>query len=78
MENGDTVRSWSARPYTEPMWSIMRKMQHYPPPSIWIDVTLNDGTRDYPYCFALAPDADGALRSCYYIDRVRRRKPKRK
>jgi len=77
MDGGDKVRSWSARPYTEPKWRIMRTLRHHPPPSIWIDVTLNDGTRDYPYCFACAPDADGVLRSCYYVDRERR-KPKRK
>jgi hypothetical protein len=78
MDGGDKVQSWSARPYTEPKWSIMRMLQHHPPPSVWIDVTLNDGKRDYPICFALAPDADGTLRSCYYIDREQPRKPKRK
>jgi hypothetical protein len=78
MEGGDKVRSWSARPYTEPKWSIMRTLRHHPPPSIWIDVTLNDGVRDYPYCFACATDADGVLRSCYYVDRERRRKSRPK
>jgi hypothetical protein len=77
MENGDKVHNWSARPYTEPKWSIMRTFRHHPPPSIWIDVTLNDGTRDYPYCFACAPDEDGVLRCCYYVDREPR-KSKRK
>ncbi len=48
MDGGDKVRGWSARPYTEPDWDIMRMLQHHPPPSVWIDVTLNDGTRDYP------------------------------
>jgi hypothetical protein len=78
MEGGYKVRSWSARPYTEPKWSIMRTLRHHPPSTIWIDVTLNDGTRDYPYCFACAPDADGVLRSCYYVDRERRRRSRPK
>ena len=76
MDGGDTVKSWSAQPYTEPKWSIMRTRQHHPPPAIWVDVILSDGTRDYPYCFALASSEDGQLLSCYYIERIRRRKPK--
>lgn len=74
MKRGDKVQSWSARPYTEPKWTIMRTSQFHPPPSIWIDVTLNDGKRDYGIFFSLAPDADGALRSCYYVARTRERK----
>jgi len=78
MKGGDKVRSWSARAYTEPKWRIMRTLQHHPPPSIWIDVTLNNGTRDYPYYFACAPNAGGVLLSCYYVDREPRRKSKTK
>jgi hypothetical protein len=78
MVGGDTIQRWAARPYMEPKWRIMREFQHHPPPTIWVDVTLNDGKRDYPYCFALAPGEGGKLLSCYYIDRVRRRKPKPK
>jgi hypothetical protein len=67
MTGGDKVRSWSARPYTEPAWGVMRRNRHHPPPTIWIDVTLNDGKRDSSYYFACAPDEEGALRSCYYV-----------
>jgi hypothetical protein len=69
MAGGDKVRGWSARPYTEPDWEIMQILQHHPPPTIWIDVTLNNGQGDYPLCFACAPDENGVLRSCYYVDR---------
>jgi len=78
MNGGDKVYAWSARPYSEPKWSIMRTVQHHPPPSIWVDVTLNNGKRNYPYCFALALDSTNELRSCYYIERVRSRESKRK
>src|SRR5437868_1613519 len=37
MKRGDRVRCWQARPYTEPKWSIMRRFQHHPSPSIWIE-----------------------------------------
>ena len=69
MNGGDKVQNWSARPYTEPKWDMMRMFQYYPPPSVWVDVVLNNGKRDYDYCIVLAPDANGTLRSCYYIDR---------
>ena len=78
MEGGDKVQTWSARPYTEPAWSIMRTSQLHPPPSVWIDVTLNNGKRDYPIFFAVAPDEKGRFRSCYYIDRVKPNKSKQK
>lgn len=78
MEGGDKVRTWSARPYTEPAWSIMRTSQLHPPPSVWVDVMLNNGKRDYPIFFAVAPDEKGFLRSCYYIDRVKPQRSKQK
>jgi hypothetical protein len=69
MKGGDKVRSWSAKPYSEPKWEIMRSLRHHPSPTVWIDVTLHDGRRDYAYCFACSPNYEGALRSCYYVDR---------
>ncbi len=74
MDGGDTIINWTAMPYTEPNWKIMKTLQHHPPPTVWVDVMLNDGNRDYDYFFALAPIESGELRSCYYIDRVRSRK----
>jgi hypothetical protein len=69
MEGGDQVRAWSARPYSEPPWDIMRLFRHHPTPTIWIDVTLNDGNRDYPLYFACSSNKDRVLRACYYVDR---------
>ncbi len=76
MDDGYKVRTWSARPYTEPTWDIMQKIQHYPPPSIWIDVTLNDGKTDDTENYFVAPDEKGVLRACYCIDRVKPKKSK--
>jgi hypothetical protein len=76
MDDGNKVRTWSARPYTEPTWEIMRTQQHYPPPSIWIDVTLNDGKKDDLQCYFVSPDEKGVLRACYCIDRVKPKKSK--
>jgi hypothetical protein len=78
MDDGNKVRTWSARPYTEPTWEIMRTRQHYPPPSIWIDVTLNDGKTDDTENYFVSPDEKGALRACYCIDRVKPQKSKQK
>ena len=69
MEGGDKVQSWSARPYSEPDWEIMEHLKHHPPPTVWIEVTLHDGQREYPLVFACAPDEKGDLKSCYYVDR---------
>jgi hypothetical protein len=66
---GDRVKSWSARPYSDPDWDIMKHMRFHPPPTVWIDVILNDGKRDYPLAFACSPDDNGVLRTCYYVDR---------
>jgi hypothetical protein len=78
MDDGNKVRTWSARPYTEPTWEIMRTRQHYPPPSIWIDVTLNDGKTDDTENYFVSPDEKGALRACYCIDRVKPQKSNQK
>jgi hypothetical protein len=69
MKRGDKVRAWTARPYTEPDWEVMSYLRHHPSPSVWIDVTLNNGEGDYPICFVCSPDAEGRLRTCYYVDR---------
>ena|SRR5215204_1047490 len=69
MKRGDKVRAWSARPYTEPKWDVMRYLRHHPTPSVWIDVTLNNGEGDYPICFICSPDSEDRLRTCYYVDR---------
>jgi hypothetical protein len=71
---GDKVRSWSARPYTEPKGGRFRTRQHHPPPSIALDVTLNNGKRDYGIYIALAPDSNGVLLSCHEVNRVEPRK----
>jgi len=69
MGGGDKVRSWSAQPYSEPDWEIMEILRFQPPPTIWIEVTLHDGKREYPLAFACLADEEGFLRSCYYVDR---------
>jgi hypothetical protein len=69
MDGGDKVQAWTARPYSEPDWEIMEHLRFHPPPTIWIDVTLHDGKREYPLFFACAPDESGDLKSCYYVDR---------
>ena len=69
MDGGDRVQSWTARPYSEPNWEIMEISKFFPEPTIWIDVTLNDGNRNYPFFFALAPNSANQLRSCYYVAR---------
>jgi hypothetical protein len=69
MEGGDKVIAWAARPYSEPNWDIMKSKRHDPQPTIWIDVTLNNGKRDYPIYFACSPNQEGLLRACHYVDR---------
>src|SRR5262245_19590777 len=76
MDDGNKLRTWSARPYTEPTWEIMRTQQHYPPPSIWSDVTLSDGKKDDLGRYFVAPDGKGVLRVCYCIDRAKPPKSK--
>ncbi len=69
MDGGDKVRSWSACPYSEPDWEIMKDLRFQPHPTIWIEITLHDGKREYPLAFACAADEKGVLRSCYYAER---------
>ena len=45
MEGGDRIVSWSASPYKEPRWSIMKLYQHHPEPTVWVLVMLDDGRR---------------------------------
>ena len=78
MEGGDRIVSWSASPYKEPRWSIMKLYQHHPEPTVWVLVMLDDGRRQTEYCFALAPTEDGGLKSCYYIDRVKKNRAARR
>ena len=60
MEGGDRIVSWSASPYKEPRWSIMKLYQHHPEPTVWVLVMLDDGRRQTEYCFALAPTETAA------------------
>jgi hypothetical protein len=69
MDGGDRVRSWTAKRYTKPDWEVMEHSDFHPAPTVWIDVILNNGSRDYEIFFALAPGMDGELRSCYYVDK---------
>ena len=69
MNGGDRVVAWHAKKYRQPNWDVMSYLDFYPKPTVWIDVTLHDGNREYPYVFALAPASDNRLLRCYYVDR---------
>ena len=69
MDGGDRVKSWSARRWTEPDWDVMRYMRFHPQPTIWIDVALFNGKREYPLAFSCSPDGNGVLKVCHYVDR---------
>jgi hypothetical protein len=68
MAGGDKVRSWSARPYSEQEWKIMKDLRRHPSPTIWVVITLHDGKREYPLAFACSPNNEGDLGSCHYVD----------
>lgn len=69
MDGGDRVKSWTAKRYSKPDWEYLEDKDFYPAPTVWIDVILNDGSRDYEIFCALAPGTDGEFRSCYYVDK---------
>lgn len=69
MDGGDRVKSWIAKRYAKPDWEYLEDNDFHPAPTVWIDVVLNDGSRDYEIFFALAPAPDGEFRSCYYVDK---------
>lgn len=69
MNGGDRVKSWTAKRYERPDWDYLKTNDFYPEPTVWVDVVLNNGSGDYFIFFALAPNAEGDLRSCYYIDK---------
>ena len=69
MKGGDKVVTWMARPYSGPDWEIMKSKRHDPQPTVWIDVTLNKGQRDYPIYFVCSPNQEGLLRTCHHVDR---------
>ena len=47
MDGGDRVKSWTAKRYSKPDWEYLEDKDFYPAPTVWIDVVLNDGSRDY-------------------------------
>jgi hypothetical protein len=69
MDGGDRVKSWTAKRYAKPDWEVLEHRDFSPAPTVWIDVVLNDGSRDYEIFYALAPGTDGEYRSCYYVDK---------
>lgn len=71
VERGYRIVRWTARPYAEPAWKIMREYRFSPDPVYWVDAVLDDGrgSPEYEMFFALAPTGTGELRSCYYVPR---------
>lgn len=70
-ENGDRILRWTAKIFVEPDWKVMREYMFSHNPVFWVDAFLNNGSRkkDYEIFFALSPNEDGELRSCYYLAR---------
>ena len=78
MEGGDRIVSWSASPYREPRWSIMKLYQHHPEPTVWCSVMLDDGRRQTEYCSRSRRPRRRPQESCYYIDRVKKNRAARR
>ncbi|QDT11000.1 hypothetical protein [Planctomycetes bacterium K23_9] len=64
-----TVYAWNARPFSPPDTPYYEKHKFNPDPTIWIEVTLQDGRSEHTANFVCCPNSDGKLQACHWIDR---------